>query len=273
LKVRVGDITASLPDRLEDFSHFDEKHFIVYVQDQFLDPASYKSLVRDLADFFSGSSFKPTRENKLWFRVKSHQKLPKEMPRNVRSLCGLFWSRPFHEWFRNTHEGFFERGLIRPIFPRSRFSMRLALGLNTLFLRIFGTKLWNVYSSSVEFSCLPMGGAIPPHTDSSQKRLALVFFTPFNQVSDAMRTVWGTEFWRSRAGQATERSWQTNTKVGQEMEEFKKRHEIFLKVPYDANTICGFVKSDNSWHSVAPNPLPEDRIALVVNVWDRAAPE
>lgn len=273
MKVRFGNIEASLPDCLQDFSHYDAEHFIVYVQNSFLEQDSYEVLVREIEELLGGSSFKSTRENKLWFRVKSHQKLPEDMPRNVRSFCSLFSSREFRDWFLKTHEHFFERGFVRSIFPRSSSFMRLSLILNTVFARIFGKKLWNVYSSSVEFSVLPKGGAVPPHTDSAQKRLALVFYTPFGQISEEMRTVWGTEFWKGRAGQVAEHSWQTNTKVGNEMEAFENRHEIFLKVPYEANTICGFVKSDNSWHSVAPNPLSEDRIALVVNVWDRAASE
>jgi len=273
LRAQSGNITVSLPDHLQDFSYYSAEHVIVYVQNDFLEAKSYETLVSELEALFDRASFKATRENKMWYRVQGHQKLPANLPRSVRSFCSLFRSRRFRKWFLNTHEGFFERGCLKSVFPRTRLTMRLALHVNKVARRSFGFKLWNVYSSSVEFSFLPEGGAVPPHTDSAQKRLALVFFTPFGDVSDDMRTMWGTEFWRGRMGEGAERSWQTNTKVGKEMDAFVKRHEIFLKVPYEANTICGFVKSETSWHSVAPNPLTEDRVAVVINVWDRAALE
>ena len=207
----------------------------------------------------------------MWFRLESHRRLPRQMPESVQSFCRLFRTREFRSWFTATHEAYFEVGKLKSRFPRSQFSMFLARALNYLFRNTFGTKLWNVYSSSVEFSFLPQGGAVPPHTDAFQKRLALVFYTPFNAVTETMRSSWGTEFWRARSGCQLERSWHTATKVGSDFESFAREHEVFLKVPYEANSVCGFVKSDQSWHSVSANPLPEHRIALVINVWDLTA--
>lgn len=266
---KVNTIAFSLPDTLEEATTFVDHPFIIYAQKNFLDQKVYDQLVSELVESFAKLEFLGSNEKK-WFRIESHRKPPKVLGETIVSFCETFSTKEFRKWFIETHEVFFDRGKLPSRFPSNRLTMFLTRGLNYVIRTLFGLRLWNIYETSIEMSFLPEGGSVPPHTDSSQKRMALVFYTPFKEVSEAMRALWGTEFWRPKAGLLGETSWHTSTKVGADYEDFSRRHEVFLKIPYEANTICGFVKGDRSWHSVSPNSLRDDRIALVINIWDRS---
>lgn len=267
---KVNTVEMFLPDRLEEASIFVNEPFIIYAQKGFLEQTAYHRLVSELKAAYADLVFSQSGEKKMWFRIETHRKRPKELGKTVLSFCESFSTPEFRKWFIETHEVFFGRGKLSSRFPSSRLTMFLTRALNYLTRRLFGVKLWNIYATSIELSYLPKGGAVPPHTDASQKRMALVFFTPFEPVSEMMRAEWGTEFWEAKDGFPGELSWHTNTKIGSDFEDFAHQHEVFLKIPYEANSICGFIKGDQSWHSVRPNPLEEDRIAIVINTWDLA---
>jgi hypothetical protein len=266
---RVKTVEISLPDALRNSSTFVDDPFIVYVQKNFMEQTAYDQLISELEESFTTLDFLGTSEKK-WFRIESHRRPPRTLGKTIVSFCEAFSTAEFRKWFIETHEVFFERGKLASRFPSSRLSMFLTRALNYVTRTLFGLKLWNIYATSVELSFLPTGGSVPPHTDASQKRMALVFFTPFKPVSEIMRAEWGTEFWRAKSGIAGELSWHTNTKIGADYKDFLRKHEVFLKVPYEANSICGFIKGDRSWHSVRPNALEDDRIAVVINIWDLA---
>ena len=63
-------------------------------------------------------------------------------------------------------------------------------------------------------------------------------------------------------------TWQTTHQNKDNINEFLESYEVAVKVPYKANSINGFIKNDNSWHSVDLNKLPQPRRAIVINIFE-----
>ena len=55
--------------------------------------------------------------------------------------------------------------------------------------------------------------------------------------------------------------------TGDEKNSFYDDYEPFHIATYEPNKFAGFIKSDNSWHTVEKFDFEYDRRAIVINVW------
>ena len=55
---------------------------------------------------------------------------------------------------------------------------------------------------------------------------------------------------------------------GIEKEKFYQDYQPFHIATYEENKFVGFIKSDNTWHTVEPFNFDYDRRAIVINVWE-----
>jgi hypothetical protein len=271
MKLKNGAIEVLMPSTLNESTFFSKEPFLIFAQSTFMDEAIYGSFIRDLEVFYKTVLFDGNdREKKrLALRLNNNNRLILSKNRLVRDFVGLFQRREFKQWFRRTHEPFYELGFLGGIFTSSKWDTFLFSTVNRIALKLFNKKAFSIYTASIEFSFLPTGASIEPHTDSHKKRMALVFYTPFKTLNDQMRSTWGTQFWRAKSGIKPMRSWLTSTQTSDEqLKVFKEGHELAFQVEYQPNTINGFIKNDLSWHSVSENTFEQDRTAIVINVME-----
>jgi hypothetical protein len=118
-----------------------------------------------------------------------------------------------------------------------------------------------------EFSILHEGARIPPHTDTPNKLLSLMLYFPAQGQEELPL---GTELYAAKSGRETSRKWRMRKPDDDDAAEFLQHHETFMRLPFTAGSLMGFIKSDISWHGLAPvSPGPVGRRALVVNYFRR----
>lgn len=112
---------------------------------------------------------------------------------------------------------------------------------------------------SFEFSRIPTGGLVPPHTDSANKLLSLIIYFPDPKWKESYGG--GTKFYRT-SDPALEQSWDS---------EYITLDDLiaFDEAPYKPNYLVGFVKSSNSFHAMDPLQCPEEivRDSLNINIY------
>lgn len=110
---------------------------------------------------------------------------------------------------------------------------------------------------NVEFSDLPSGAFMTPHTDKATKLFALLFYMP----PDDWKPDFGGEtiFYKPK-------EWTKNFNWMNKHLRFSDVEEVY-RTSYRRNTLAGFVKTGNSWHGVNRVKTPEDvrRRSLNVN--------
>lgn len=109
---------------------------------------------------------------------------------------------------------------------------------------------------------------LPPHTDHHSKRLSFVFYIPNNTIklTQKLKKELGTVFWEPKKQSISLKSFKSTFLKGNELNKFYKNYKPILKTSYEPNKIVGFIKSDNSWHSVEKIKSDYDRRNLVINV-------
>lgn len=110
-----------------------------------------------------------------------------------------------------------------------------------------------------EFSILLNGSYIPPHTDSRKKIISLLLYFPEKNWKSEYN---GDILFYRCTNPELEDNWSNISKKDTDgLEEFYRTH-------YEHNVLCGFVKSQNSWHAVEKLDIPEgiSRRALCINI-------
>ena len=112
---------------------------------------------------------------------------------------------------------------------------------------------------SFEFSRIPKGGLVFPHTDSVNKLLSLIIYFPDPSWKESYGG--GTKFYRT-LDPNLERSWDSGFITLDNL-------EVFDEAPYKPNYLVGFVKSNNSFHAMDPLLCPPDivRDSLNINIY------
>lgn len=264
MKISNSGCNIFLPDHLIDSENFSETPYVQFEINPFLDDFTYENLAREIAsledfDFvFDGLGEKKKRSVNL-------ENLDSVKEGCFKDFCTIILGAQFYSWFKSTHLSYFERTFFNfQISGPNKFRFKVI----RRFLKYIPVPL-GLYYTEVEYSSLGKGAFIPPHTDAKNKRLSFVLYLPIdNNLSNEERIQLGTVFWKARAtAQAPLRRFDCILLEGEEKERFYEEHEIHRVSSYEANKVAGFIKSDNSWHSVEKNNLDYDRRAIVINVW------
>ena len=232
----------------------------------FIDELSYKKLVKEIytyRDFqrtFSGSGDKKsnTIHGSNLFTLNEG---------TFKDFCSAILHKNFFQWFKKTHLPFFNTKFFKIYFVRRK----------NIFFRIFNrlSKILrlpiSVFYTEIEYSSITTGGYIPPHTDFYTKRLSFVFYLPDmnKDFTSEMKKQLGTTFWKAKKTAVSPiKRFSSTFLEGKEKKDFYKDYEPFHTSTYEPNKIAGFIKSDNSWHSVKKFDFDYDRRAIVINVYE-----
>jgi len=272
MKITNGKIVVNLPSKLRESDLFKDDPFVIFSCDNFLDGKCYFDFIKQMQSLYENADFEKDATGKKRFKFEPNKAEEYRVNKIITDFIGVFKTLKFRNWFKKTHEPFFDIGFLGSVFPKSRIVEIILRIINGVSRTLFRRKAFNVYHTSIEFSKIGRGASIAPHTDSYAKRMALVFYTPFNEPTRDMVTKWGTQFWKSKPGRKPLRSWASSHKLeNQELEKFHNENEVFASIEYKANKVNGFIKNDLSWHSVEKNIYNEERVAIVINVYDIAA--
>ncbi len=96
-----------------------------------------------------------------------------------------------------------------------------------------------------EFSSMGGNHYLPPHTDSPKKLISLMLYFPEPEIADNPDL--GTEFYAVKPGMAEISGWNAGMK-SQDMSTFFESYSVMRSLPFSANVLYGFIKSDRSWH-------------------------
>lgn len=176
------------------------------------------------------------------------------------------------EFWKKTFIKFTEKSFIKELLDflqlDSKSGERIAIAsinpIVNFFNRIHGKLLVDI---RFQFSLMPPGAFIVPHTDSPDKFITLCFYIPDEDQEGNAEL--GTNFFKPNSEEAKHLNWSnTHLKLGSaEYESFMNDHSILLRPSYTSKEIVGFIKNENSWHSVDAVKLPvgESRKSLNIN--------
>ena len=264
LKTRLLD---KLGKSLKDLDNYRDNPFIVFEKNDFLENKEYLNLVNeiyvlnDFEKFSEGMGGKKKRS----INGNNIENLKKGI---FKDFCSFFLSKKFYIWFTKTHLPFFKNTNKYKIYilkPRNLF-----FRLIKKFSRTFKIPV-SFYFTEIEYSSIKKGGFIPPHTDSKNKRLSFVYYLlrNNNEISEEQKKSLGTVFWKPLLScKKPLNRFDCALLEGQEKKEFYKNYEPFYVASYVQNKFVGFIKSDNTWHTVEPFNFHYDRRAIVINVWE-----
>ena len=159
------------------------------------------------------------------------------------------------EFWRKIFLKFTEKSFLKELFDflqlDSKSGERIAIAsinpLVNIFNRIHGKLIVDI---RFQFSLMPPGAFIVPHTDSPDKFITLCFYIPdLDQEGDAEL---GTNFFKPNSEEVKHLNWSNaHLKLGSaEYESFMSNHSLLLRPSYSSKEIVGFIKNENSWHSV-----------------------
>lgn len=265
MKFLKTNLINKLGKSLKDFDNYFENPFIVFEKNNFLDHKEYSNLVdeiyclNDFEKYFEGKGDKKKRS----INGTNLHTLKQGV---FRDFCKFFLSQEFYIWFKKTHLPFFKNSKKYKIYilkPRS-----LIFRLIKKIFKVFNVPV-SFYFTEIEYSSITKGGFIPPHTDSKNKRLSFVYYLlkNSNEIDKEQKKALGTVFWKPSSNYKNHLNrFDCSLLDGNEKKDFYKNYEPFYIADYDQNKFVGFIKSDNTWHTVEPFNFSYDRRAIVINV-------
>jgi len=112
---------------------------------------------------------------------------------------------------------------------------------------------------SYQLSFIKNMGGIKPHVDSQTKYLSLMLYFPDKKYNDYE---YGTTFWDSNIQSHSG----AHIEDGNELINFKKNSKILYKTPFVSNVLWGFIRNNQSWHSVEPINVSDEYIRKSINI-------
>ena len=104
------------------------------------------------------------------------------------------------------------------------------------------------------------------HTDAKSKLLSMIYY--FADENTNIQNS-GTEFWKNIKNPNLWKNWENKHIVDKnELDKFKLDNKVFFKSIFEKNKLVGFIKSENSWHSVLDHNIEEGEVrrAFVINI-------
>lgn len=119
--------------------------------------------------------------------------------------------------------------------------------------------LFSKIKVSCQFSFIKNMGGIKPHVDSQTKYLSLMLYFPDKEYNDYE---YGTTFWDSDIKSYTGAHIENDIAASN----FKKNSKILYKTPFVSNVLWGFVRNNQSWHSVEPINIDDNYVRKSINI-------
>lgn len=261
------NLSNKLEDNLQDFENFHSEPFILFEKNNLLDSEDYKILTDEI---YSYDNFEKIFKGKGEKRYKSINGSNLNTLKNgvFKDFCNFFLSPSFFNWFKKTHLPFFKYKKKKIFYIKNpkKFLFKI---INKI-VKIFNLPV-NFLFTEIEYSSIKRGGFIPPHTDAFNKRLSFVYYLPNNneKLNLKKKEALGTVFWKPKPSSLNPlRRFNCALLEKKEKEKFYEDYEPFHIATYEKNKFVGFIKSDNTWHTVEPFDFDYDRRAIVINIWE-----
>ena len=117
----------------------------------------------------------------------------------------------------------------------------------------------NSVEVTIQYSFIPNCNFLNPHTDSQGKLLSLMLYFPDGVNKNEVN--YGTQFWNSNL-----KSFHSNHQIGDLANEFKKNYTKTFKSLFEKNVLYGFVRNNQSWHSVEPIFISDSYVRKSINI-------
>ena len=179
-----------------------------------------------------------------------------------RDFCSYALSKKFYYWFKKTHLIFHDSAL--PVYVLNRNTVRHKISRKIV--KIFKLPI-SFYYTEIEVGSLKPGAFIPPHIDSSHKRLSLVLYVNNNALSNKQRMQLGTVFFKQKNRVKINFNG-TFLSNKEDLDNFYNNFEPFHTALYENNVCAGFIKNNISWHAVKENCYDFNRTAIVINTFE-----
>ena len=120
---------------------------------------------------------------------------------------------------------------------------------------------------NVEFSVMPNGAYIPPHTDSRNKLITFLLYLPTKEQSNQKNL--GTVFFNQSFEKRDRYKNFNNEPITKKFPAFYEHSEIIYSTDFNHHDLYGFIKNAYSWHGVEKLDLPDesDRISVNINFY------
>lgn len=120
-------------------------------------------------------------------------------------------------------------------------------------------KLFCQINSKIQYSYILNSGKISPHTDGVNKLLSLMLYFPEGLKQEKEL---GTIFWNSNLKNFKNK----HIDNSEDLDKFYSLSEKILKTSFEENTLYGFIKNSNSWHSLDTININENYIRKSINI-------
>lgn len=267
MKISYNEVSITLEDSLKEFDFYDDTHFILFEKDNLLDLNTYHKLKQEIYEMNHFDYIFKNKGEKKKFTVNGNN--INELRDGVfKDFCNIFLKISFFKWFKKTHLPYFE------LKKKLYFYIKKPKSYFFIFLRKIRdlTKLPIIfYHTDIEYSSITMNGYIPPHTDAKNKRLSFVYYIPSekSELNNLIQKDLGTVYWKPKLkNHKSLNRFDCALLTDTEREQFYQNYEPFHISKYEPNKFSGFIKSDNTWHTVENIRHDCDRRAIVINIWE-----
>lgn len=257
----IAQLEVNLPRSLKDASFYTSEPFTIFEIENFISDDFYALLVDDVNSRQEFDRVFAKKGNKKKFSLGGHNIDDVEVT-PFSTFVRYFLSQEFFDWFVETHLDHFDiKGTPVQIFDAKsdEFAARKKANAEAGHPESF-------FNTEVHYSSMEKDGFIPPHTDAPNKRLSLVFYLPAEPVSDEMQKNLGTVFYKGGTEKETWARFKSGLLNEKATDKFLANHDVAHNTTFEMNKVAGFIKSDVSWHAVAPNQYDYDRRAIVINI-------
>ena len=246
-----------------DFIH--KKPVYIFKQENFLNLDLYNNLKYSFKNF-DHNKLKKGNDGKFSLDSKSeyyNQLLNSD--NSMKKFHDLVFSKPFFNFF-------YKNLYFKYLFSQKDDFFRVLKYLRLGKLDLNGKKnifdfLFSKISINISYSLINNNGLILPHTDSLRKFLSLmIYFPEFDDSNEDKKLFlnekdYGTTFWNSSI-----KNFNNEHISNEKKNEFIKKSEIFYTTPFEQNVLYGFIRNNNSWHSVEPKEISKDYIRKSINI-------
>tara|TARA_B100001059_G_scaffold236519_1_gene287499 strand:- start:21299 stop:22054 length:756 start_codon:yes stop_codon:yes gene_type:complete len=230
--------------------------------ENFLSDQEYKIIKESFPKINFSEALQKSKNNDLKYQLKFGDTENDKYFKNNKGMQILIEKLISKRFLKKIYYNF----LFKFIIIRKKNFFNFFFPLNILINEEEHSYLKNNLKLNIDYSYIFDGGSIKPHTDSKRKILTLMLYFPdFEEDKDDLKIKEeniGTQFYESLINNFN------NKDVNKISNLFfdKKNTKKSLKTNFKKNTIYGFIKSKNSWHSVEKFNVKEGYIRKSINI-------